>query len=213
MKRFRIKVCGITREKDAQLAVKLGADVIGMIFSRVSPRYMSVPRALQVAAALPPTTALVGVFVDEPVDRIVSIGRRCRLGFVQLHGSETNRHVQQLKRAGFRVIKAFNVTRREDYNEVLRTKADLVLLDNTRGEQRGGTGKAFDWSVRPRRRIANLVLAGGINSDNVAEGVRIFDPLVVDVNSGVEIGPGIKSPTRMRTLFEICNRLRYGSSH
>jgi len=94
---------------------------------------------------------------------------------------------------------------------VVRSKADLRLLDHRTDHQRGGTGETFDWSIRPKGKLDNLVLAGGIDVDNVAEGIRLFDPLVVDVNSGVESRPGIKSPSKLKAFFAECDRIRYGT--
>lgn len=211
MRRFRVKVCGVTRPQDAMLAAGVGADMIGLIFYRRSPRSVSVAQASRIVRSLPPVVLRVGVFVDESTERMLRIGRHLKLDFIQLHGQESNTVVRRLQREGFRVIKAFPISSVKDYVEVGRSKADLRLLDHRTDYQRGGTGKTFDWSIRPRGKLVNLVLAGGIDVDNVAEGIRLFDPLVVDVNSGVESRPGIKSASKLKAFFAECDRIRYGT--
>ena len=210
MKKFRLKVCGITRPPDAALCAELGADMIGLIFYRRSPRFVSQAKAREIVSSLPPVVNKVGVFVDEKIDRVLQVAERLRLDFVQLHGSEPAGEVAHLQKHGYKVIKSLHVRVKADYRQVLASRADLCLLDNRIDRLAGGTGQAFDWSLRPPRRISNLVLAGGITIDNVRRGVEQFDPVVVDVNSGVEDSPGVKSADRLRAFFEECDRIRYG---
>lgn len=211
MKQFRVKVCGITRPGDALLAAELGADLIGLIFYRKSPRYVSQRLAAELIRALPPTVSRVGLFVDEPIDKVLRVASALRFDYVQLHGHEPVSDITKLQRAGFRVIKAFSISQRNDFIAVENSKADLRLVDHRTINLPGGTGVPFDWSMKPRRKIANLMLAGGINVDNVARGVELFDPIVVDVNSGVESKPGVKSKARLKAFFAECDRLRYGA--
>ena len=210
MRHFKIKVCGLTRPRDAETAAGLGADLAGMIFYRRSPRFVSLIKAASIVKALPPTVHRVGVFVDDPVDRIVSVVTRLELDFVQLHRPCRSSDLKRIRGAGARIIRVAHIEKKRDYLKILRNKTDLVMLDNRSAERPGGTGVPFDWSLQPPRRIPNLVLAGGINRDNLSEGLRIFEPLVIDVNSGVESRPGIKSKTRLTDFFETANRLRYG---
>jgi phosphoribosylanthranilate isomerase len=210
MKRFRIKVCGITRPVDADRVAELGGDMIGLIFHRPSPRFVTIAKAREISRAGSPILDKVGVFVDEEIETILKVAEKVRLSTVQLHGNEPARNIARLQREGFKVIKAIGIKDRNAFAIVDRCRADLVLLDRISADQRGGSGKTFDWSIRPKKKIRNLVLAGGINSDNVAEGVKLFDPLVVDVNSGVESKPGFKSAKKLNTFFAVCDRLRYG---
>lgn len=210
MSRFKIKVCGMTRLKDVLLAYQLGADMFGMIFYKNSPRYISAAKALEIVKHISPTFNRVGVFVNESPKKILKVACQLRLDYIQLSGNEPYQHIKELHQAGFKVIKAFSVNNKEDFKNVYRSKADLILLDNSNRKHYGGTGKTFDWSFEPPRKIANLILAGGINVDNVEEGVKLFYPLVVDVNSGVEQKPGIKSTTKMKRFFKKCDEIRYG---
>ena len=198
---FKIKVCGMTRPSDALTAVSLGADMIGMIFYRRSPRRVSQATAMKIRKVLPATVQAAGVFVEHDVDRIARTAERLRLDFVQLHGQYTTGDVRRLQSLGLKVIRVHHIGSATDYRAVYRDRADLVLLDNRSDTAVGGTGQRFDWGLKPPRLIANLVLAGGISVDNVEEGVRQFRPLVVDVNSGVENSPGIKSPAKLKRLF------------
>ncbi len=211
MNRFRVKVCGITRPQDAALAARWGADMIGMIFYRKSERFVTQKAARGIIGALPPTVSRVGVFVDEKISSVLRVADKLRLDYVQLHGREPATHVAELQREGFRVIKAFAIRTRDDYRAVATSRADLCLLDHRSGKLVGGTGVTFDWSIRPRRKIDNLVLAGGVSVDNVGRGAELFAPLVVDVNSGVETRPGIKSSKRLRGFMAECDRIRYGA--
>lgn len=211
MKQFQVKVCGITRPGDALLAAELGADLIGLIFYRKSPRWVSQRLAAELIRALPPTVSRVGLFVDESVDKMLRVASALRLDYVQLHGNEAVSDITKLQQAGFRVIKAFSISHRDDFVAVENSKADLRLVDHKTINLPGGTGVPFDWSLKPRRKIANLMLAGGISIDNLARGVELFSPMVVDVNSGVESKPGVKSKARLKAFFAECDRLRYGA--
>jgi phosphoribosylanthranilate isomerase len=210
VRQFQVKVCGITRAKDALVASELGADMIGMIFFRNSPRYITLKEAKLLVRHLPPTVDRVGVFVDENVEKVLRVARQLLLDYVQLHGHETAREVMLIKQSGYKVIKAFHLSSKADYGKLYSSKADLVLIDNATSELPGGTGERFDWGLVAPKKIGNLMLSGGIAIDNVEEGVKLFDPLVVDVNSGVETRPGIKSEAKLRRFFDKCNRMRYG---
>lgn len=205
-----VKVCGITRPQDAKLVEKLGGDLIGLIRHRPSPRFVSLADARTIVSGVSPALRRVGVFVDEKLERVLDVARKLRLDFVQLHGNETTAYVRSLQQAGFKVIKAFAVRQARDYERVLRSRADLVLLDHKTEKLAGGTGEAFDWRLKPNRKIPNLALAGGISTTNLAEGMATFDPMVVDVNSQVESKPGAKSPAKLRAFFNEYRRIVHG---
>lgn len=207
---FQVKVCGITRAVDARNAVALGADMLGFIFYRRSPRWISLAEARKITAAIPPTIARVGVFVNEAPALVLMRARKLRLDYVQLSGEESNREIKFLQREGLKVIKSFYPSDAKEMKRAATSPADIILLDNRSSGLRGGTGKRFDWNVRLPGKLDNLMLSGGISSKNVAEGVKRFKPLVVDVNSGVETRPGIKSKQKLIEFFKVCNRIRYG---
>jgi phosphoribosylanthranilate isomerase len=210
MNHFKIKVCGITRLRDALLAERLGADMLGFVFYSKSPRHLSVADAKVIVDKLSATIGRVGVFVEPNLSAMQAAARELKLDYIQLHGVYNNALVRQLRNSGHKVIQSFHVESAKDYQEIWKSIADIVHLDNKSEQSPGGTGKQFNWTIRPRRKIPNLMLAGGINIKNVQEGLKRFQPLVIDVNSGVESKPGIKSEAKLKQFFKLCNQLRYG---
>ena len=210
MMRPLIKVCGITRLKDARIAIRLGADLLGFIFYRRSPRFISAASAREIIRQIAPTAIRVGVFVNETPNKVIHLARHLQLDLVQLNGDESNREIRHFQREGLGVIKTFHVETRDDFARIGACPAEIMHLDNRTDNSRGGTGERFNWSLRPPRRISNLMLAGGINADNVSEGQRLFRPLIIDVNSGVEYRPGLKSETKLREFFAVVEKIRYG---
>ncbi|MFQ5498035.1 MAG: N-(5'-phosphoribosyl)anthranilate isomerase [Candidatus Zixiibacteriota bacterium] len=208
---LRIKICGITRPRDARLAERLGADMIGLIFAPKSPRRVTFSRASEIVRDLSPLLARVGVFVDEEPDRMIAAADRFGLDYIQLHGSESAVVIRTLQRRRLKVIKAFQMHKIGDDLPLRRSRADMVLLDNISATQRGGTGQTFDWSLAPKKTIPNLVLSGGLTADNLSEGVKRFAPAMVDINSGVESSPGIKSPSKLKALFERYRKIQDAS--
>ena len=209
MNAFKVKVCGITRKQDAVAAAHFGADFIGMIFWPQSPRAVTEAEAREIITGLYPTVQRVGVFVEMPMESILAVATRLLLDWVQLHGPYTDADAKKVRRAGFRVIRVRHIEAQDDYKRLVIDPADLILLDNKAAALPGGTGRRFDWGLQPDRILPNLVLAGGVTAENVAEGVGIFKPLVVDVNSGVESDPGTKSHEKLEQFFQECNRIRY----
>lgn len=190
------------------MAAELGADLIGMIFYRRSPRFVQPHQAEAIISHLPQAVARVGVFVDEPVQPLLELADRLRLDYVQLHGNETDDQIDLVRRAGFEVIKAFRILGMADWENLFSSHADLVLVDNATAELKGGTGRTFDWSIEPPRPVTNLVLSGGLTVDNIEDGAARFDPVIVDVNSGVESAPGIKSKPKLIEFLAKCDKIR-----
>jgi len=209
MSQFRIKVCGMTRPQDVKTAIKLGADMIGLIFYRKSPRFVSRNQAKRLVTLIPPLIHRVGVFVHEQPDKILETAQTLKLGFVQLHGSKPS-DVARIQREGFKVVQVISVLRARDIQRAKRSRADMVLLDNKMGDKVGGTGQTFDWRLVGKNRIPNMILAGGLNAANLREAIERIRPVVVDVNSGVESAPGVKSAKKLRTFFHIADEIRYG---
>jgi phosphoribosylanthranilate isomerase len=196
----RVKVCGICRAEDAQLAVTLGASAIGFIFWPASPRYCDPARAEEIAGGLPAHITAVGVFVDQPVNHVIEVANRVRLGAVQLHGSEV---VEEFARVRQPLIKAVAVTNSFVPEDVDRLPAGVtVLLDAHDPVRRGGTGRTIDWTtaaqVAVRRRT---ILSGGLRAENVREAIAHVHPHMVDVSSGVESAPGLKDPAKLHAFF------------
>jgi len=197
---IRIKVCGITREKDARAAVEFGADALGFIFYPKSPRAIEPERAAEIIRALPPFVTPVGVFVDEPPEAVRRIYEIAGLNAVQLHGSEPPEAMAQYPG---QVIKGFRVRGPETLADLPRYKVSALLLDTYKKGVLGGTGETFDWSLAVEaRQYGRIVLSGGLNPENVADAVRGVRPYAIDVSSGIEVEPGIKDHGRMKRLIQ-----------
>ncbi len=205
-RKIRIKVCGITRLQDALCAVEHGVDALGFIFHRKSARYIDPEEARIIIEQLPPFVDVVGVFVDKEREEVEEIVRYCRLGYVQLHGKESAKYAERLLRftSPCEVIKAFRVsdsTISEDF-EPYMPHVKSFLLDTYDKELSGGTGKSFDWSIIPRLCLRKpFILAGGLDPSNIADALREVRPFGVDVNSGVEVAPGIKDHRLIREFI------------
>jgi phosphoribosylanthranilate isomerase len=194
---LRVKICGLTRLQDALAACDAGADALGFNFWPGSKRYVSPAAARELIRALPPFVTTVGVFVDQPRDEIARIATELGLHALQLHGDESPGAC-----AGWRlpVIKALRADATLSAARVAAYPVRAVLLD-TPAATFGGTGVSFDWTrVGTLALPLPVVLAGGLTPANVAEAVRVARPWAVDVASGVEIEPGVKDATAMRSF-------------
>lgn len=190
-----VKICGITRERDAAVAVEAGARALGFIFWPNSPRYVDTERARRIVRTLPPFVTPVGVFVNQPLDEINTVAARVGLGVVQLHGDEDPDFAGAVERP---VLKAITAA-----DDAARWPGEVMLLIDAHDPiRRGGTGATADWSVAATlagRRP--LVLAGGLDPGNIRRAIDQVRPFGVDVSSGVETSPGLKDHDRIRALF------------
>jgi phosphoribosylanthranilate isomerase len=194
-----VKICGITRADDAQLAAELGAWAVGFIFWPGSARAIAPARAREIVRGLPPFVTPVGVFVDQAADDIEEIAALVRLGAVQLHGNE---RPDLARRLSHRVIKAVPLDAAGHALGLDDWPGTLVLLDAHDPVRRGGTGQRIDWDAAAAiARQRPIVLAGGLTPANVAQAVAQVRPAAIDVSSGVESAPGIKDHARMHALF------------
>lgn len=205
---MKIKICGITNIDDAQNAVSLGADAIGFIFSKNSPRYVSPEVAEGISLFLPPFVFVVGVFVDEDKETVKEISERCKLDLIQLHGEESPAYCLEMPR---RVIKAFRVSDPEDLEPITLYQGvvSAILLDTKVKDIEGGTGRTFDWglALKAKEHDIPLILAGGVNADNIEKAVQLVNPYAVDLSSGVESEPGRKDYNKMAEILEIARGL------
>ncbi len=196
----RVKICGNTQFKDAKLAVELGADALGFIFYRKSPRYVSVQKAREIIAQLPPFIETVGVFVNETAERINRTVERCGLDAVQLHGDESPVFCRKIQ---CKVIKAFRLKDAASLAQVSNYIVRGILVDAFSPDAYGGTGKTCDWNlVKRAKKFGPVILAGGLTPDNVEEGIRVVKPWAVDVCSGVEKSPGKKDSKKLRLFIQ-----------
>jgi phosphoribosylanthranilate isomerase len=202
----RIKICGVTNGEDARDAALLGADAIGLNFYPQSPRAIDASKAAAIIDTLPPLVSVVGVFVNRPdpqelEDFAVSLG----LHAVQLHGNESPDYCSMIHRV--KVIKAVRVD--ADFKvESLRSYGHrMFLLDTSTPAGFGGTGTVFDWSrAYGANAFGSILVAGGLNAENVASAITALSPFGVDVSSGVESKPGKKDYEKMRRFIEAARR-------
>ena len=188
-----VKICGITNEQDALLAVALGADALGFVFAP-SPRQISPALAREIVKRLPPETVTVGVFRNETPSRIVEIVNEARLQGAQLHGHETPAMTAEVATSVRFVIKAV-VAGSQDAASAKNFSADAILVDGLHP----GSGTAYDWELlRDIPTDIRLMLSGGLTPENVAAGILQVRPWGVDVSSGVEKSPGMKDAVKMR---------------
>jgi phosphoribosylanthranilate isomerase len=185
-----VKICGITNEDDALLAVALGADALGFIFAP-SPRQMVAKKVYDITRRIPPEILTVGVFRDEHPQRVIELTHQAGLKAAQLHGHESPDDVREVMTHVRTVIKAV-AAGSVDVRNAKTFGASMVLLD----APAPGSGKVFDW------KIITVLLAGGLTPDNVGAGIRQVRPFGVDVASGVEASPGRKDPILLRKFIE-----------
>lgn len=205
--RVRIKICGITRVEDAAQAVDAGADAIGLMFYERSPRFVSLTKAAEIARALPPFVARVGVFVNATPDEVARAVDAAGLTTLQFHGNESPETCAQ--HGGHRVIKAFRIAARESLSCLPGYRdCGAWLLDSYTPGQLGGTGATFNWDLAVEAAALGvpILLAGGLTPANVGDAIARVRPFAVDVSSGVEDAPGIKSASRIREFAAAVRR-------
>jgi phosphoribosylanthranilate isomerase len=201
----RVKVCGITRPEDAELAVELGAWALGFILWEPSPRAADPAVAAGIIAEHRRRVQTVGVFVDPTLDEVASAVTGLGLSMVQLHGEVGPSFCTEVhRRTGVPVVRAFRIGSASDVQDTERFRfVDYHLFDGHRKGFQGGSGQTFDWDlVRRRQSRIPLILSGGLTPDNVADGIRATDPYAVDVASGTEASPGVKDPELVRAFLE-----------
>ncbi|TAM61641.1 MAG: phosphoribosylanthranilate isomerase [Rhodanobacter sp.] len=201
----RIKCCGMTRVEDALLAARLGADAIGLVFTARSKRQVTMARARQIAAAMPPFVASVALFMDDDASLVRQVIDQIQPTLLQFHGGETDGWCMQFGRPFLKAIAmgegAAALPRLRDYPH-----AAGLLLDGHDPGEAGGSGKAFDWSLLPTDLAQPVILAGGLHPGNVGQAVRAARPWAVDVASGIEISPGIKDAAKMAAFIAAVRR-------
>lgn len=213
-----IKICGLTRLEDALDCLTLGIDAMGFIFYPPSPRYVTPEQAKEIVSQLksmdflPPRKgslfstghrpAICGVFVNEEIETVKSIAEHCQLDYIQLHGSEPPQYASQFP--PHQVIKNFPLRTREDLKTLENYCIHAALVDTHHPHLFGGTGKTANWDLaREVKKRFPLILSGGLNATNLREAIRTVEPDAVDINSGVEISPGIKDKEKIREIVSI----------
>jgi len=201
----RIKMCGFTNAADAMNAVALGVDAIGLVFYAPSPRAVSIAQARAIAQAVGPFVTVVGLLVDASTSQVNEILEHVSLHVLQFHGDETAAFCKQFHRPWIKAL------RMKPGMDLLQTasafkEANALLLDSYKVGTPGGTGETFDWETIPGNLSLPIVLAGGLNADNVQDAIMQVHPYAVDVSGGVESESGIKDAQKMRDFVEAVKR-------
>jgi phosphoribosylanthranilate isomerase len=202
---MKVKICGITNIDDALYAEELGADALGFIFVKSSSRYIAPKAARKIIQELPPFVVPVGIFADMAYNDILEIIDQTSIGCVQLHGEETPK---QLVKYPVPVYKSFRVDSNFNPEILRRYKGSAYLLDTKIHGELGGTSQTFDWEIAIKaKEYGRIILAGGLNPENVLEAIQKIQPYAIDVNSGVESAPGKKDKNKLEQLFKTIRSL------
>ncbi len=195
----KVKICGLKEIEHVEVAVKAGADFIGLMFAP-SKRQITMEQAIELAKVIPSNVKKVGVFVNEKPETIKEIAQKVGLHYIQYHGDETPEVIEAI---GLPAIKAFSVQTEEDVVRAASYQVDYYLFDAPGTDYRGGSGKSFDWLLLDKMNIPSekIILAGGLNDENVGLAIMLVEPFAVDVSSGVEID-GRKSSTAIANFIE-----------
>lgn len=201
----KIKICGITREVDAHTAIAYGADALGFVFYPQSRRAVT-PDCLTWMRQLPPFVSLVGLFVNPTTDWVNTVITQLPIDLLQFHGDESPEFCQQFNHRYLKAIPMQSLNQHTvEYYMNNHSQASGWLLDNYGKDSIGGSGTTFNWQDIPTTSCKPLIMAGGLNATNVAEVIRQYQPYGIDVSSGVESAPGIKSAKKMATLINAIN--------
>jgi phosphoribosylanthranilate isomerase len=203
--RIRTKICGITSVSDALHAINAGADAIGLVFYKPSPRYVSPSTAREICNRLPPFITVVGLFVDATVSEVRDICREVPLALLQFHGNEIAADCEQFKRP---YIKAIRVQTKYDIDQAAGDfpSAQAILVDTYKKGVPGGTGEIFDWSLVPTEHAKPVILAGGLNPENIFDAIQTVKPYAVDVSGGVELHKGVKDQIKVSRFINEVSR-------
>jgi len=197
---MKIKICGITNIEDALLAAELGTDALGFIFVKTSPRCIRPSAARKIIQELPPFVVPVGVVADAEHDDILELIDETGIRCVQFHGNESPK---QLAKFPVPVYKSFCVDKEFNLETLRRYKGSAYLLDTHIDGMPGGTGKTFDWDIAVKAKtFGRIILAGGLNPENIIDAIQKVQPYAVDVNSGVESAPWKKDENKLDKLFK-----------
>lgn len=194
-----VKICGITNLADAKFAVHCGADAVGFVFHKESPRFITHYHAAEIVKSLPEHISKIGVFVNAEMKFVRDIINHVNLSAVQLLGNDGPDDLVNFETS---VIKVFRVYKDFDVDTMRNYIVDAFLLDTYKEGSYGGTGKAFDWNIAIKaKEHGRIILSGGLNPDNVEDAIRFVRPYGVDVSSGVEGSPGRKDPKKVREFI------------
>lgn len=198
----KIKICGITTKEQAIEISSFNIHALGFVLYPPSPRYIDPESLSKITKVLPPFIKSVGVVVNETLESLNEIWEKAGLDLIQLSGDENPEYCQVLSKQGIRWLKAHRVKSNEDLASIEDFPGDYVLLDAWSDKEYGGTGKTLDWELLNKSEIKKqIILAGGLKPENVREAIKAANPYAIDVSSGVEELPGVKSIAKVKKLL------------
>ena len=201
---MRVKICGITNVSDALAAADYGADAVGFVLYKNSPRYIDPAAVKNIISQLPPFVTTVGVFADGTEKEVLSTVEECGLDVIQLQGDEP---ADYCRRLGSRVIKAIRVRDKFSLNRMIPYKVRAFVLDTYREGELGGTGRTFDWSLAvDAKKFGKIILAGGLTPENIGPAIEQVRPYGVDVSTGVEERLGKKDHSKLKRFIETAKK-------
>jgi phosphoribosylanthranilate isomerase len=201
---MRVKICGITNVSDALAAADYGADAVGFVLYKSSPRYIDQSAVKNIISQLPPFVTTVGVFADGTEKEVLSTVEECGLDVIQLQGDEP---ADYCRRLGSRVIKAIRVRDKFSLNRMIPYKVRAFVLDTYREGELGGTGRTFDWSLAvDAKKFGKIILAGGLTPENIGPAIEQVRPYGVDVSTGVEERLGKKDHSKLKRFIETAKK-------
>ena len=197
-----VKICGITNLEDALFSFFSGADALGFVFYKNSPRYIRPQKAANISGILPKNIKRVGVFVDEKALTVKRIARLCRLDMLQFHGQESPEYCKKFK--GYKVIKVFRISRQEDLVGISKYKTFAFLFDSFSKVKPGGTGNKFNWKILAQtvRMKPVVFVSGGLTAGNVKKAIKLLKPDWVDASSSLESRPGKKDHQKIQKFIQ-----------
>lgn len=198
----KVKVCGITNLEDALASFFAGAQALGFVFYKKSPRYISPLKARNISRILPKKIARVGVFVNEDVSTVKKIAKFCALDMLQFHGEESPQYCKKFK--GYKIIKAFRIKDKTSLDNLSEYKTFAYLFDSFSKKQQGGTGNKFNWKMLGHAaKIKPVVfLSGGLTCGNVRRAIKLLKPDWVDASSSLELDPGKKDHRKIKEFIQ-----------
>ena len=201
--RTRVKICGITQRRDAEYAIDMGADALGLVFYPPSPRAVSIADAQAIIENLPPFVTIVALFVNEKAATVNQCLTSLSIDRLQFHGDESAAYCEQFNMP---YIKAIRMKDNIDLKDIAAryNTSSAILLDSYQQNTPGGTGQVFDWAMIKKIDIP-IILAGGLHAHNVATAIRQVAPYAVDVSTGVERSSGSKDPKKISAFMQAVN--------
>lgn len=196
----KVKICGITNLKNALEATETGADALGFVFFKDSPRYIEPKEARKIISKLPAFVLRVGLFVNASKEEVLSAISDSKVNMLQFHGDEDENFCSQFNLPYIKAIAFTDSLNLLEYCRLYNSSA-AILIDTFSKYKRGGTGKTFNWNLLPKKLPLPIIIAGGLDSSNVRNLIDTINPYGVDVSGGVEQKKGIKDYNKMKNFI------------